>query len=151
MKRSQPFHGTCAVLRHGLCRRPLKIATPRRQGHALLTQRSIALQRKSCNFSGASQKLCTIEPIPFKLKPSCRAWFFTSQKEVPRYRVERWMSGLSRTPGKRVWVNSPPRVRIPPAPPKIKALKKFKAFFLALRALRVPCPEWRCRHAVHCR
>ncbi len=27
------------------------------------------------------------------------------------------MSGLSRTPGKRVWVNSPPRVRIPPAPP----------------------------------
>ena len=28
------------------------------------------------------------------------------------------MSGLSRTPGKRVWVNSPPRVRIPPAPPK---------------------------------
>lgn len=31
---------------------------------------------------------------------------------------ERWMSGLSRTPGKRVWVNSPPRVRIPPAPPE---------------------------------
>ena len=29
------------------------------------------------------------------------------------------MSGLSRTPGKRVWVNSPPRVRIPPAPPEI--------------------------------
>ena len=28
------------------------------------------------------------------------------------------MSGLSRTPGKRVWVHSPPRVRIPPAPPK---------------------------------
>ena len=27
------------------------------------------------------------------------------------------MSGLSRTPGKRVWVNSPPRVRIPPSPP----------------------------------
>ena len=27
------------------------------------------------------------------------------------------MSGLSRTPGKRVWVNSPPRVRIPLAPP----------------------------------
>ena len=27
------------------------------------------------------------------------------------------MSGLSRTPGKRVRVNSPPRVRIPPAPP----------------------------------
>ncbi len=30
----------------------------------------------------------------------------------------RWMSGLSRTPGKRVRVNSPPRVRIPPAPPE---------------------------------
>ena len=29
------------------------------------------------------------------------------------------MSGLSRTPGKRVWVNSPPRVRIPPVPPKL--------------------------------
>ena len=28
------------------------------------------------------------------------------------------MSGLSRTPGKRVWVHSPPRVRIPPVPPK---------------------------------
>ena len=33
---------------------------------------------------------------------------------------ERWMSGLSRTPGKRVWVNSPPRVRIPPSPPYIQ-------------------------------
>ncbi|VWX63272.1 hypothetical protein VARIO8X_90141 [Burkholderiales bacterium 8X] len=33
---------------------------------------------------------------------------------------ERWMSGLSRTPGKRVRVNSPPRVRIPPAPPKTR-------------------------------
>ena len=30
---------------------------------------------------------------------------------------ERWMSGLSRTPGKRVGVNSPPRVRIPLSPP----------------------------------
>ena len=28
------------------------------------------------------------------------------------------MSGLSRTPGKRVWVHSPPRVRIPPVPPQ---------------------------------
>ena len=27
------------------------------------------------------------------------------------------MSGLSRTPGKRVWVHSPTRVRIPPSPP----------------------------------
>src|SRR5882762_4562808 len=32
---------------------------------------------------------------------------------------ERWMSGLSRTPGKRVGVNSPPRVRIPLSPPGI--------------------------------
>ena len=30
------------------------------------------------------------------------------------------MSGLSRTPGKRVRVNSPPRVRIPPSPPRIR-------------------------------
>ncbi len=28
------------------------------------------------------------------------------------------MSGLSRTPGKRVGANNPPRVRIPPSPPK---------------------------------
>ncbi len=39
------------------------------------------------------------------------------------------MSGLSRTPGKRVWVNSPPRVRIPPAPPKQKSLHNVQAFF----------------------
>ena len=32
---------------------------------------------------------------------------------------ERWMSGLSRTPGKRVGVNSPPRVRIPLYPPLV--------------------------------
>jgi hypothetical protein len=32
------------------------------------------------------------------------------------------MSGLSRTPGKRVRVNSPPRVRIPPSPPVIDEL-----------------------------
>jgi hypothetical protein len=30
------------------------------------------------------------------------------------------MSGLSRTPGKRVWGNTPPRVRIPPSPPNNK-------------------------------
>ncbi len=30
------------------------------------------------------------------------------------------MSGLSRTPGKRVWDNIPPRVRIPPSPPNKK-------------------------------
>ena len=39
------------------------------------------------------------------------------------------MSGLSRTPGKRVWVNSPPRVRIPPAPPDFKKALVLKAFF----------------------
>ena len=33
------------------------------------------------------------------------------------------MSGLSRTPGKRVWVNSPPRVRIPLPPPTVRPKK----------------------------
>ena len=39
---------------------------------------------------------------------------------TPRLRLpppERWMSGLSRTPGKRVRAKHPPRVRIPPSPP----------------------------------
>lgn len=46
------------------------------------------------------------------------------------------MSGLSRTPGKRVWVNSPPRVRIPPSPPeqgshcKILIFNGFLYFFI---------------------
>jgi hypothetical protein len=31
------------------------------------------------------------------------------------------MSGLSRTPGKRVGVNSPPRVRIPLPPPETRS------------------------------
>jgi hypothetical protein len=39
------------------------------------------------------------------------------------------MSGLSRTPGKRVRVNSPPRVRIPPAPPTDKQLRALAARF----------------------
>ena len=42
------------------------------------------------------------------------------------------MSGLSRTPGKRVWVNSPPRVRIPPAPPKISKGLDFQGLFCFL-------------------
>ncbi len=37
------------------------------------------------------------------------------------------MSGLSRTPGKRVRVNSPPRVRIPPAPPSATGSRPVKA------------------------
>ena len=41
------------------------------------------------------------------------------------------MSGLSRTPGKRVWVNSPPRVRIPLAPPKPIKKRAKCAFFYA--------------------
>ena len=46
------------------------------------------------------------------------------------------MSGLSRTPGKRVWVNSPPRVRIPLAPPKQKApADSAGAFSLSLGML----------------
>ena len=45
------------------------------------------------------------------------------------------MSGLSRTPGKRVWVNSPPRVRIPLAPPLInfkpaKVMAFYDTFFI---------------------
>ena len=42
------------------------------------------------------------------------------------------MSGLSRTPGKRVWVNSPPRVRIPLAPPLQKIKKRLLGAFLLL-------------------
>ncbi len=47
------------------------------------------------------------------------------------------MSGLSRTPGKRVWVNSPPRVRIPPSPPTLKTLARFglQGFFRWAQAL----------------
>ena len=40
------------------------------------------------------------------------------------------MSGLSRTPGKRVWVNSPPRVRIPPFPPEDKQKRPHEGAFL---------------------
>ncbi len=37
------------------------------------------------------------------------------------------MSGLSRTPGKRVGANNPPRVRIPPSPPTIKQTRALAA------------------------
>ena len=47
------------------------------------------------------------------------------------------MSGLSRTPGKRVWVNSPPRVRIPPAPPESKKPAHVQAFFRLFISKRV--------------
>ena len=41
------------------------------------------------------------------------------------------MSGLSRTPGKRVWDNIPPRVRIPPSPPDAnKKALIFQGFFV---------------------
>ena len=43
------------------------------------------------------------------------------------------MSGLSRTPGKRVWVNSPPRVRIPPSPPIANKNAPHGAFFFTAR------------------
>ena len=39
------------------------------------------------------------------------------------------MSGLSRTPGKRVGTKHPPRVRIPPSPPNLQQLRAFRAFF----------------------
>ena len=42
------------------------------------------------------------------------------------------MSGLSRTPGKRVWGNTPPRVRIPPSPPYYWVPGDFK----------LPRPTW---------
>ena len=46
------------------------------------------------------------------------------------------MSGLSRTPGKRVWVNSPPRVRIPLAPPKThKKTRQVRVFLCLHQAL----------------
>ena len=35
------------------------------------------------------------------------------------------MSGLSRTPGKRVWDNIPTGVRIPPSPPLLKVIAVF--------------------------
>ena len=35
------------------------------------------------------------------------------------------MRGLSRTPGKRVWDNIPPRVRIPPSPPNTLIFKEI--------------------------
>ncbi|MDD3355158.1 hypothetical protein, partial [Zoogloea sp.] len=41
-----------------------------------------------------------------------------------------WMSGLSRTPGKRVQGNTLTRVRIPPSPPRcLKNPLIFKGFF----------------------
>ena len=43
---------------------------------------------------------------------------------------ERWMSGLSRTPGKRVWDNIPTGVRIPPSPPNAKNQAALQAAFL---------------------
>ena len=52
------------------------------------------------------------------------------------------MSGLSRTPGKRVWVNSPPRVRIPPAPPKQKSLHSVQAFFRLSLSSAATCRAW---------
>lgn len=42
------------------------------------------------------------------------------------------MSGLSRTPGKRVWVHSPPRVRIPPVPPQRSPKPIGLGFFLSV-------------------
>ena len=44
--------------------------------------------------------------------------------------TERWMSGLSRTPGKRVYVNSVSRVRIPSFPPNNKYTVHHGVFFV---------------------
>ena len=49
--------------------------------------------------------------------------------------TERWMSGLSRTPGKRVYVNSVSRVRIPSSLPDSKKPVLIKTgFFLAFNS-----------------
>ena len=50
------------------------------------------------------------------------------------------MSGLSRTPGKRVRVNSPPRVRIPPSPPTTlnTNYQLVKVYFFASSDLNHP-------------
>ena len=52
------------------------------------------------------------------------------------------MSGLSRTPGKRVWDNIPPRVRIPPSPPNTPQIgassAKQPAKFLELAGFLLP-------------
>ncbi len=50
------------------------------------------------------------------------------------------MSGLSRTPGKRVWVHSPSGVRIPPSPPKKrnKPLNLKQFFLFKLDATHTP-------------
>ena len=47
------------------------------------------------------------------------------------------MSGLSRTPGKRVWVHSPPRVRIPPAPPNSNPARTLVFWFCGVFLLNV--------------
>ena len=52
------------------------------------------------------------------------------------------MSGLSRTPGKRVWVNSPPRVRIPLAPPRNHKKTRLKRVFLWLIELDQLLLSW---------
>jgi hypothetical protein len=43
--------------------------------------------------------------------------------------MESWLSGLRRTTGNRVRVNSPPRVQIPDSPPKPLSFKGFIHFF----------------------
>ena len=53
-------------------------------------------------------------------RPRCFTRHAAPRLQLP-FHQERWMSGLSRTPGKRVWVNSPPRVRIPLSPPVPRA------------------------------
>ena len=52
--------------------------------------------------------------------------------------TERWMSGLSRTPGKRVYVNSVSRVRIPSSLPVTKDTAYSGVFFaLILRRYKL--------------
>jgi hypothetical protein len=62
------------------------------------------------------------------------------------------MSGLSRTPGKRVWDNIPPRVRIPPSPPvtisKINRLLEYKT--QTLRKISLEIAAYRSFFAAFC-
>ena len=66
------------------------------------------------------------------------------------------MSGLSRTPGKRVGVNSPPRVRIPLPPPHANSLRGAQASAVAATARHFALPRnrkekrtWRFRQVLN--
>ena len=67
-----------------------------------------AFRRRSCRG-----KLCS----PVALQEKILREAYRSHK-VSLRRLERWLSGLKRTPGKREWANTPPGVQISLSPPK---------------------------------